>query len=76
MTPFTGGGKSSPMGYALFPKAINVPPRAWVGRNVSPDLLIHWTEVPHGGHFAAMETPDLLVPDVRLFFRKVRASGQ
>lgn len=76
MTPFTGGGKSSPMGYALFPKEINVPPRAWVERSVGPNIMIHWTEMPRGGHFAALESPDLLVPDVRAFFRKVRLPGQ
>ncbi|TDC83864.1 epoxide hydrolase family protein [Actinomadura sp. 7K507] len=34
--------------------------------------VIHWSEVDRGGHFAAMEAPDLLVDDVRAFFRKVR----
>lgn len=71
MTPFTAGAKSAPMGFALFPKEINVPPRAWVERAYS-DTLIHWTEMPRGGHFAAMEQPELLAGDVRLFFRKVR----
>ncbi len=32
--------------------------------------MIHWTEMPRGGHFAAMEQPDLLVKDVRIFFAK------
>jgi hypothetical protein len=32
MTPFQGSGKPSPIGFALFPKEINVPPRAWVER--------------------------------------------
>jgi pimeloyl-ACP methyl ester carboxylesterase len=59
------------MGYALFPKEINVPPRAWVERT-SGGKLIHWTEMPKGGHFAALEQPTLLVDDVRAFFRKVR----
>ena len=71
MTPFQGGGKSAPMGFALFPKEINVPPRAWVERNMGA-VFIHWTEMPRGGHFAALEQPDLLVTDVREFFRKVR----
>jgi pimeloyl-ACP methyl ester carboxylesterase len=71
MTPFTSSGKPAPMGYALFPKEINVPPRAWVERAVGKDL-IHWTEMPKGGHFAANEQPKLLVEDVRVFFRKVR----
>jgi pimeloyl-ACP methyl ester carboxylesterase len=71
MTPFSGGGKPAPMGFALFPKEINVPPRAWVERSVGAQL-VHWTEMPRGGHFAAMEQPALLADDVRAFFRKVR----
>jgi pimeloyl-ACP methyl ester carboxylesterase len=71
MTPFERSGKPAPMGYALFPKEINVPPRAWVERS-SGGKLLHWTEMPRGGHFAALEQPKLLVEDVRLFFRKVR----
>jgi pimeloyl-ACP methyl ester carboxylesterase len=30
--------------------------------------LVHWTEFEHGGHFAAMEEPDLLTNDIRKFF--------
>jgi pimeloyl-ACP methyl ester carboxylesterase len=71
MTPFQTIGKPAPMGFALFPKEINVPPRAWVERSVGKQL-IHWTEMPRGGHFAALEQPLLLVDDVRAFFRKVR----
>jgi len=71
MTPFASTGKPAPMGFALFPKEINVPPRAWVERNMGGPL-IHWTEMPRGGHFAALEQPALLVEDVRAFFRKVR----
>lgn len=70
MSVFESSGPASPVGYALFPKEINVPPRAWVEK--SQGKLIHWTEMPRGGHFAAMETPNLLVEDVRLFFRLVR----
>ncbi|MGF1582226.1 MAG: epoxide hydrolase family protein [Gemmataceae bacterium] len=57
-----------PVGAALFPKEIVVPPRAWVKAKVN---LVHWTEMPRGGHFAALEQPELLVRDVRSFFRKV-----
>ncbi len=32
----------------------------------------HWSEFDRGGHFPAMETPDLLVGDLREFFRIVR----
>lgn len=34
--------------------------------------IIHWSEFPHGGHFAALEAPDLLVDDIQTFFRLVR----
>ena len=34
--------------------------------------VVHWSEFDRGGHFAAMEAPDLLVDDVRAFFRLVR----
>ena len=71
MTEFKSSGKPSPMGFALFPKEINVPPRAWVERSMG-GALIHWTEMPRGGHFAALEQPQLLVEDIRVFFRKVR----
>jgi epoxide hydrolase len=36
------------------------------------NTITHWTEHDTGGHFAALETPDLLVDDVRLFFRSLR----
>ena len=32
----------------------------------------HWSEFERGGHFAAMEVPELLVGDIRAFFRSVR----
>ena len=35
-----------------------------------------WTEMPRGGHFAALEEPELLVEDMRAFFRPLRASAQ
>jgi hypothetical protein len=34
--------------------------------------VTRWSEMPRGGHFAAMEQPELLVDDVRAFFRRVR----
>jgi pimeloyl-ACP methyl ester carboxylesterase len=36
--------------------------------------IVQWTEYDRGGHFAAMEVPDLLVGDIRAFFRKLRAT--
>ncbi|WP_132150084.1 epoxide hydrolase family protein [Kribbella antiqua] len=34
--------------------------------------IVHWSEFARGGHFAALEAPDLLVDDIRSFFRLVR----
>jgi hypothetical protein len=34
---------------------------------------VHWSEFETGGHFAAMEVPDLLTADVREFFRRLRS---
>jgi len=36
--------------------------------------IVRWTEYDRGGHFAAMEEPDLLVDDVRSFFRQLRGA--
>ena len=35
--------------------------------------IVRWTEFKEGGHFAAMEQPDLLVDDIRALFRQIRA---
>jgi pimeloyl-ACP methyl ester carboxylesterase len=53
----------------VFPKEINIPPRRWVEAQHN---LARWTEMPRGGHFAALEEPDLLVRDIRAFFRALR----
>jgi epoxide hydrolase len=34
--------------------------------------VVHWSEFDRGGHFAALEAPDLLVGDMREFFRNIR----
>jgi len=58
-----------PTALALFPKDISTPPREWAERFYN---LHRWTEMPRGGHFAAMEEPELLVEDIRAFFRPLR----
>ena len=58
-----------PTGIANYPAEVTKPPRAWVERRYN---VTHWVDQPRGGHFAAMEVPDLFVPDVREFFRTVR----
>ena len=60
-----------PAGIALFPKEISLPPREWAERSLR---VQHWTQMPRGGHFAALEEPELLVGDLRAFFRSLRVS--
>ncbi|GAA1251605.1 epoxide hydrolase [Prauserella halophila] len=56
-----------PTGCALFPGDSTI--RVLAERQ---NHVTHWSEFDRGGHFAAMEAPDLLVDDVRTFFRSVR----
>jgi len=59
-----------PTACALFPKELLAwPPRSYVERIYN---VQHWTEMPRGGHFAAMEEPQLLIDDLQSFARKLR----
>ncbi len=58
----------TPIGYADFPREVAVPPFRWVTQTYN---VVQRTEMPKGGHFAALEQPDLLVDDIRKFFAKV-----
>jgi pimeloyl-ACP methyl ester carboxylesterase len=58
-----------PCAIAHFPKEAPFPPRNWVERGYN---VQRWTEMPRGGHFAAMEEPELLAEDIRAFFRGFR----
>ena len=65
-----GGKVETPTGFAAFPKDIApAPPKEWLER--AYDLRRH-TVMPRGGHFAALEEPELLVEDIREFFRPLR----
>jgi pimeloyl-ACP methyl ester carboxylesterase len=58
-----------PTGVAVFPREI----APAIRRFAEPyNNIVRWTEFDRGGHFAAMEAPDLLVGDVREFFRQFR----
>ncbi len=58
-----------PVGVAAFPKENTVPVREWAERSYN---IQHWTDMPSGGHFAALEEPARLVEDIRDFFRGLR----
>jgi microsomal epoxide hydrolase len=59
-----------PAGLAFFPQEINLPPRTWVERVLH---VQRWTSLPRGGHFPALEEPELLAGELRAFFRPLRS---
>ncbi len=58
-----------PTAVAVFPGEIFFTPRKWAEARYN---VVQWTEMPRGGHFAAMEEPELYVEDVRKFFGALR----
>jgi pimeloyl-ACP methyl ester carboxylesterase len=68
------GGRTTPpavpTGVAVFPRDIVPAPREFAERWFD---LRRWTEMPRGGHFAALEEPGLLADDLRAFFRPLRS---
>lgn len=64
-----GSGEPSPVptGVAVFAEDVAIRRYAEQANNI-----VHWSDFDRGGHFAAMEVPELLVGDMREFFRRVR----
>ena len=58
-----------PTGVAVFPREIAPAIRRFAELS---NPIVHWSEFDRGGHFAAMEVPDLLIGDIRDFFRPLR----
>ena len=62
-----------PTGIAMFPGERDLlVPREWAERCYN---IKRWTDMPRGGHFPALEEPELLVEDLRTFFREFRQSS-
>lgn len=59
-----------PTGCAVFPaEMLRWPPKSYADRIYN---ITQWSEMPHGGHFAAMEEPEMLLNDIRKFARTLR----
>ena len=60
----------TPTAFANFPgeSIYKPPPRSWADRAYN---ITRWSEMPRGGHFAAMEEPGLFVDDVRAWAREL-----
>lgn len=72
------GGESAPLprmetpiAYADFPKEVLASPLSWIKQTYS---VVQYTQMPRGGHFAALEQPDLLLGDIRKFFSSLDGS--
>ena len=72
LNPFdkTGNKSEVPAAFAIFPKDILTPPKDLADRFFN---VQQWTEMSEGGHFAAMEQPELLAEDIRKFAIAVHA---
>jgi len=58
-----------PTGFAAFRDPVFIPPpRSYAEKTFN---IVHWSEMPAGGHFAAWEQPELLLQDLRAFIAKV-----
>ncbi len=62
-----------PLGVAVFPEDCILPIRRFADRDFS--TITHWSEFDRGGHFPALEVPQLFVDDVRTFFRSLRTAS-
>jgi microsomal epoxide hydrolase len=67
--PTDGGPIAVPMGFAQFPRETVPPPRAAAEKRFN---IVHWQEMPKGGHFAAWEEPELFAAEVGAFFERWR----
>jgi len=61
---------SVPAAVSVFPEEVFQAPRSWAER-AYPNLL-HYNELPSGGHFAAWEQPELMTDELRTAFKSLR----
>ena len=67
---FSVKGISLPVAVSAFPDELFVTPRSWAEKAYMN--LVHYNQLPRGGHFPAWEQPDLFVQEVRAGFRTLR----
>jgi pimeloyl-ACP methyl ester carboxylesterase len=59
-----------PTGFSRFPKELFSSPRHWAAETFTN--IVHWRDVERGGHFAALEQPEIFVRELRDCFRPFR----
>ena len=60
----------TPAGCSIFPRELQRPSRRWAERRFT--RIVHWNELDRGGHFAALEQPELFVGELRASFAQMR----
>ncbi|MGC1754400.1 MAG: epoxide hydrolase, partial [Trebonia sp.] len=68
---FAGPKLTLPVAVTVFPRDIPRLPRSWIEDTYSN--LIHYGEAGKGGHFAALEQPEILVSEIRTGLRTLRS---
>jgi len=68
--PTARAASALPLGVAVFPKDVLLPVRRFAERDFKN--IVHWSEFDRGGHFPALEQPDMFVADLREFARTMR----
>jgi pimeloyl-ACP methyl ester carboxylesterase len=68
--PPSSGPVTIPAGFSMFPKELSRASLRWIDRRFSN--VVHFNELGKGGHFAAMEQPDLFVDEIRNSFSSIR----
>ena len=63
---------STPAGFSIFPDEAVQASRRWIERRYSH--VLHYGQLERGGHFAALEQPELLTQEIRTTFRALRAT--
>jgi pimeloyl-ACP methyl ester carboxylesterase len=65
---------SLPMAFSLFPKDLFGASKRWASRRFHD--IVYWGTPASGGHFAALEKPELFVAEVRAGMRQIRAAAR
>jgi pimeloyl-ACP methyl ester carboxylesterase len=67
---FNDNNIAVPAAVSVFPEEVYQAPRSWTERAYRN--LIHFSELPKGGHFAAWEQPELFVNELRVGLKSLR----
>jgi len=67
---FAVKGVTVPTAVSVFPDELYPAPRSWAEK--AYPKLIHYNQLPKGGHFAAWEQPEFLIKELRVAFKSLR----